>query len=122
MMISTLIKLLSNSLTWELIAIFLFSIGSIFTVLFSFVPKEKFQQISLRFFMAGTFLWISTILVLSCSIAISEINKIGWFHFIFSILGLFFSLYTGLMWIKKNKYVWFVCTIICISITVFFAL
>ena len=119
-MIESLVNLLSKVQTWEFIAIILLSIGSCITLLFSFIPKQKLQRVSLQFFLAGAFLWLSIILFQAGPLTISEIEKIGWIYFIFSISGLIFALYAGWMWIKKNKHVWLVCMITGIAAMVFF--
>ncbi len=119
-MIESLLNLLSKAQAWEFLAMILLSIGSCITLLFSFIPKEQLQQVSLRFFLAGAFLWLGIILFQIGPLTISEIKKIGLIHFIFSISGLIFALYTGWMWIKKNKHVWLACMIISISAMVLF--
>lgn len=116
------LNLLEQAQTWEFIAIILFSLGSCLTLLFSFIPKERFQKISLGFFLAGAFLWLTIIFIQSGPVALSEIKKIGWSHSIFSVCGLCIASYSSWFWVKKNKPIWFACIVLGILVMIFFAL
>ena|SRR5689334_6708526 len=115
------LSLLIKSLTWEFIAITLFCAGTGLAIIYGFILKNKIQQISLVLFLSGAFLWFATILVQSVFLAIIEIKKIGWLHFLISIFGFFFALYAAWVWIKKNKKTAIIGILFGIFIMVFFA-
>lgn len=107
--------------TWDFVAITFLSAASILTLYNSFSPRKKIQNVSLRLVLIGAFLWIGAILVQNIPLALSEIQKIGRISSLVSFFGLLLALYTSLMWIRSNKHIWVTCTIIGISIMVFFA-
>ncbi len=93
---------------WEFTAISLLSIGSLFTLGYSFFSKEKFQQISLCFFLIGSLLWLGTIFYQVAPLATRTIHLIGYPNFLISLVGLCIALGSAWKWIKKNQYLWFI--------------
>jgi cytochrome bd-type quinol oxidase subunit 2 len=102
------VKVLNKTQTWEFIAISLLSIGSFLTLGYSFFPREKLQRISLFFFLAGALSWISIILYQIVPLANREINQIGYLNFLVSLGGLCVALGSAWMWIKRDRYLWFI--------------
>lgn len=106
------VKVLNKAQTWEFMAISLLSIGSLLTLGCSFFPKEKIQRISLFFFLAGALLWIGIILYQIVPLATREINQIGCLSFLVALGGLCIALGSAWMWIKRDRYLWFVSMVI----------
>lgn len=112
--------LMHEAQTWDFIAVAFFCIGIIFALIDSFLTKEKYRGSSLRFFLIGAILWITAILVQSSPLALTEIQRIGLMYSLLSIFGLLLALYGAWTWVKKNKQLGLIGTIIGISAMIFF--